>query len=450
MKVPQDNLLTNHTPVSQPLATRLRPRSLDEFIGQEHLLSPGKPLRLMIEEESFHSLILIGPPGCGKTTLAEIIARKTTSAFERLNAADSGVHELRKIFQAARHRWSSLQQKTILFLDEIHRYSKSQQDALLPELEGGVIRLIAATTHNPTFSLNPPLLSRSHIFHLHPLSNENLKVILSRALQDSIAGIAPASIESQAAELLILYADGDARRLLNTLEIAAKLAGKRLTVSSESKHITVSDVQSATQRKLIQYDNQEDEHYDTISAFIKSVRGSDPDAALYWLAKMIEGGEDPRFIARRLMILAAEDIGLADPHALTLAEATAGVVERIGMPEGRIPLAQTTIYLAAAPKSNSALLAIDSALDAVRNKPIIPIPSYLRDTYSTTSKLAQQKSVYLYSHDYPQAIAPQTYGVKTGAFYQPKLSGAEAKIKERLERWEELRKALLASDESHE
>ncbi len=416
----------------------MRPRSLDEIVGQRHLLAQGKPLRRMIEQDSFLSIILFGPPGCGKTTLAEVIAASTASTFERLNAADSGLSDLRKILQSAAERWRYYKQKTILFLDEIHRYSKSQQDALLSEIECGVVKLIGATTQNPSFAINSPLISRSHVFRLEPLENEDMKILINRAIHDEKRGIGRVTIETEAIQLLIRYAEGDARRLLNALEMAYVMKSKGAD-HDPPQSISLQDVEAAVQRKALRYDHDEDEHYDTISAFIKSVRGSDPDSALYWLAKMIEGGEDPRFIARRLMILAAEDIGLADPHALTLAEAAAGVVERVGMPEGRIPLAEVTLYLATAPKSNSAILAIDAALKAVRDESTVPVPLPLRDAHYSGAKKLGHGEGYLYSHDYPEAITAQNFGIEAGRFYQPKSYGAEAKIKERLARWQAMR-----------
>jgi putative ATPase len=435
---PSSNLFSLDDRASQPLALRMRPSNLDEMVGQQHLVAEGKPLRRMIEQDRFVSIILFGPPGCGKTTLAEVIAASTASEFERLNAADSGLSDLRKILQAAEERWRYYKQKTILFLDEIHRYSKSQQDALLSELERGIVKLIGATTQNPSFAINSPLISRSHVFRLEPLENEDMKILVNRAIHDEKRGLGPIKIDSEAVRLLIRYAEGDARKLLNALEMASIMRTESNDQDSE-KTISLQDVEGAIQRKSLRYDHDEDEHYDTISAFIKSVRGSDPDSALYWLAKMIEGGEDPRFIARRLMILAAEDIGLADPHALTLAEAAAGVVERIGMPEGRIPLAEATLYLACAPKSNSALVAIDAALDAVRNESTVAIPLALRDTHYSGAKKQGHGGGYLYSHDYPEAITAQNFGIEAGRFYQPKSYGAEVKIKERLARWQAMR-----------
>ncbi len=416
----------------------MRPRSLDEIVGQRHLLAQGKPLRRMIEQDRFLSIILFGPPGCGKTTLAEVIAASTASTFERLNAADSGLSDLRKILQSAAERWRYYKQKTILFLDEIHRYSKSQQDALLSEIECGVVKLIGATTQNPSFAINSPLISRSHVFRLEPLENEDMKILINRAIHDEKRGLGRVTIEPEAIQLLIRYAEGDARRLLNALEMAYVMKSKGAG-HDPPQSISLQDVEAAVQRKALRYDHDEDEHYDTISAFIKSVRGSDPDSALYWLAKMIEGGEDPRFIARRLMILAAEDIGLADPHALTLAEAAAGVVERVGMPEGRIPLAEVTLYLATALKSNSAILAIDAALKAVRDESTVPVPLPLRDAHYSGAKKLGHGEGYLYSHDYPEAITAQNFGIEAGRFYQPKSYGAEAKIKERLARWQAMR-----------
>lgn len=432
------NLFSSGDAAFLPLAARMRPRALDEVVGQRHLIAHGKPLRMMIEQDRFLSIILFGPPGCGKTTLAEVIAASTAAAFERLNAADSGLADLRKILQGAGDRWRYYKQRTLLFLDEIHRYSKSQQDALLSELERGTVKLIGATTQNPSFAINSPLISRSQVFRLEPLEKEDLKILLKRATGDDSRGLGPCTFDEEAANLLIRYAEGDARRLLNALEMAYMMSSQ-VAPDAKLPHIGLQSVEAAMQRKALRYDHDEDEHYDTISAYIKSVRGSDPDAALYWLAKMIEGGEDPRFIARRLMILAAEDVGLADPHALTLAEATAGVVERIGMPEGRIPLAHATLYLATAPKSNSVIISIDAAIHAVQNEPTVPVPIPLRDAHCGGTPKQGRGVGYLYSHDYPEAIAPQDYGIEPGRFYQPKSFGAELKIKERLDRWRSLR-----------
>ena len=347
-----------------PLAARFRPRTLDEYVGQSHLLAPGKPLRRLIEADRLASLILFGPPGVGKTSLAEVIARRTECHFERLNGVESSVADLRRVLGAASTRQKAGGRRTVLFIDEIHRFNKAQQDVLLPDVEAGSVRLIGATTHNPSFYINGPLVSRSQIFQLEPLTKEELSDLIDRALGDPERGLGRLKVEllPPARAHLIATSEGDARRVLNGLELAA------LTTPPNEKGIVLLDaatIEECVQKKRVLYDRDEDQHYDTISAFIKSVRGSDPDAALYWLAKMIEAGEDPRFIARRLVILASEDIGLADPQGLVVAVAAHHAVEFIGMPEGRIPLAEATLYLACAPKSNSSVTGISEAMSAV-------------------------------------------------------------------------------------
>jgi putative ATPase len=419
---------------SAPLAARFRPRVLEEFIGQGHLLAPGKPLRRLIEADRLTSLILFGPPGVGKTSLAEVIARRTECHFERLNGVEAAVADLRRVLTAAVTRLKVNQRRTVLFIDEIHRFNKAQQDALLPDVEAGSVRLIGATTHNPSFYINGPLVSRSQIFQLEPLCAAELS-----ALADPDRGLGRIKIDlaPEARAHLVATSEGDARRALNGLELAA------LTTPADAKGVVRIDaaaIEECVQKKRVLYDRDEDQHYDTISAFIKSVRGSDPDAALYWLAKMIEAGEDPRFIARRLVILASEDIGLADPQGLVVAIAAHHAVEFIGMPEGKIPLAEATLYLACAPKSNSAVLGIGNAVTAVQKDEAVPVPRHLRDAHYPGAKHLDHGAGYQYSHDFPGAIAPQSYGIEPGRFYQPTDHGHEAKIRARLAEWEKLRK----------
>src|SRR5450631_3834439 len=363
---------------SQPLAARMRPRNLDEYAGQSHMLAPGQLLRRAIEADRIQSLIFYGPPGTGKTSLAQIIARQTRSKFERLSGVESNVADMRRVLSAATNRLANTGQPTILFIDEIHRFNKAQQDVLLPDVESGVIRLIGATTHNPFFFVNSPLVSRSQIFELRRLSEEELFLLLQRALADPERGLGylKISADENALRHLAKISDGDARKALNALEIAALTTapGKNGVVQ-----ITLEVAEQSIQQKAVVYDGDGDAHYDTISAFIKSMRGSDPDAALYWLAKMIHAGEDPRFIARRIVICAAEDVGLADPMALVLANACLSASEFVGWPEARIPLAEATIYIATANKSNSTIVAIDAALADVKSGRTLAVPEHLRD-----------------------------------------------------------------------
>jgi putative ATPase len=423
---------------SAPLAARFRPRTLEEYVGQGHLLAPGKPLRRLIEADRLASLILFGPPGAGKTSLAEVIARRTACHFERLNGVEATVADLRRVLGAAVTRLKAQGRRTVLFIDEIHRFNKAQQDVLLPDVEAGSVRLIGATTHNPSFYINGPLVSRSQIFQLEPLSTGELSGLIDHALADPERGLGRLRVElaPEARSHLISTSEGDARRALNGLEIAA------LTTPPNEAGVIVIEaaaIEECVQKKRVLYDRDEDQHYDTISAFIKSVRGSDPDAALYWLAKMIEAGEDPRFIARRLIILASEDIGLADPQGLVVAVAAHHAVEFIGMPEGRITLAQATLYLACAAKSNTSVSGIGEALAAVQKEELVQVPRHLRDAHYPGAKKLGHGADYQYSHDFPGAIAPQRYGIEPGRFYQPTDHGYEAKIKARLAEWEKLR-----------
>jgi putative ATPase len=427
---------------AEPLAARMRPRSLEEVAGQQHILAPGKLLRRAIESDRFTSLIFYGPPGTGKTTLANVIARTTGSRFESLNGVESNVAEIRAKIDQAR-TWRELRgETTILFIDEIHRFNKAQQDVLLPHIERGVVRFIGATTHNPYFHVNSPLVSRSQIFQLEPVPVEDVVAVLGRALADPERGLGQYQIQAEPEALrhLAEKSDGDVRKALSALELAA------LTTSSEEDgavHLTLAVAEESIQRKAVVYDAHGDAHHDTISAFIKSIRGSDPDAALYWLAKMLHAGEDPRFISRRLVISASEDIGLADSNALRVALDAHHAFEFIGMPEGRIPLAHATVYLATAPKSNSAYAALGKAMDDVENGRTLAVPVHLRT--GTRKKLAaasgesEAAMKYLYAHDYEGAYIPQAYLPEGRMYYQPGEQGMEKRIKERLEFWRKSR-----------
>jgi putative ATPase len=419
----------------QPLAARMRPRDLSEFAGQAHILGPGQLLRRAIEADRLQSLIFYGPPGTGKTSLAQIIARQTRSKFERLSGVESNVADMRRVLAAAANRVENKGQSTILFIDEIHRFNKAQQDVLLPDVEAGVVRLIGATTHNPFFFVNSPLVSRSQIFELRPLSEEDLYGLLRGALRDQERGLGFMKVlaEESALKHLAKLSDGDARKALNALEIAA------LTTAPGANgviHIDLTTAEQSIQKKAVVYDD-EDAHYDTISAFIKSMRGSDPDAALYWLAKMIHAGEDPRFIARRIVIHAAEDVGLADPMALVLANAAFQAAEFIGWPEARIPLAEATIYIATAPKSNSTVMAIDSAIKDVESGRTLPVPEHLRDASYPGAKRLGHGEGYKYAHDFPEHFVAQDYLGAARHYYEPTDQGVEKKIKERLDKWRE-------------
>jgi putative ATPase len=426
--------LEKKQPLPAPLASRMRPRSLDEYLGQQHILGPGKLLRRAIEADRIQSLILYGPPGTGKTSLAQIIAGATRNRFERLSGVESNVAEMRRVLSAAVNRAQNTGQPTLLFIDEIHRFNKAQQDVLLPDVESGGVRLIGATTHNPFFFINSPLVSRSQIFELKPLSEEDLLSLLRRALADKERGLGMMKMEAQEEALrhLARVGDGDARKALNALEIAV------LTTPADEAGVRRVDLKAAEesiQKKAVVYDAGGDAHYDTISAFIKSMRGSDPDATLYWLAKMIHAGEDPRFIARRMVIAAAEDVGLADPLALLVAQSAAEAVEFIGWPEARIPLAEAALYLATAPKSNSSYLAIDAALEDVRSGATLPVPEHLRDAHYAGAKRLGHGQGYAYSHDAPGHFVAQEYLGALRHYYQPTEEGAEKAIKERVDRW---------------
>ena len=419
---------------TQPLAARMRPRSMGEIVGQEHILKADSLLPRLIASNRFGSLLFYGPPGCGKTSFAEVIARETKSRFVRVNAVLSNVAELREILAAARRRPGS---GTILFIDELHRFNKSQQDLLLPDVEEGTVRLIGATTHNPGFYVNPPLLSRSHLFRLEPLAPEQIATVLKRALGDVERGLGAhgAKADDKILAALAVLCDGDLRRALNALEVIVLSLPEKSTV-------TAQELELFARERRIRYDANEDEHFDTISAFIKSCRGGDPDAALYWLAKMLAGGEDPRFIARRLVILASEDVGLADPQALPLTVAAHHACDFIGLPEAELTLAHATLYIATAPKSNSATLALGEAHRALKEQPVQAVPLSLRDKSGAASKQAGHGKGYRYAHDFPEAISGERYLEKPLSLYTPKPVGWEAKIADRLARWSELRKNI--------
>jgi putative ATPase len=426
-----------------PLAARMRPRTLDDYAGQRHILSEGMLLRRAIEADRVQSVIFYGPPGTGKTTLAQIIANRTESRFVRLSGVESNVAEMRQVLASAANRLENTGHATLLFIDEIHRFNKAQQDVLLPDVEGGTVRLIGATTHNPFFFVNSPLVSRSQIFELQPLDGEDILKLLHRALVNGERGLGAMNIaaDEKALEHLATISDGDARKALNSLEIAA------LTTQPDADgaiQIDMAVAEACIQKKAVVYDGDGDQHYDTISAFIKSIRGSDPDAALYWLAKMIHAGEDPRFITRRLMISAAEDIGLADPMALVLSTSAHVAAEFIGWPEARIPIAEATVYLATANKSNSAYVAIDAALEEVRSGRTIPVPKHLRDAHYKGAKQLGHGDGYKYAHDYDGHFVAQDYLGVDKRFYNPTEEGVEKKIKNRVMLWRALQEKAKA------
>lgn len=414
-----------------PLAARMRPRTLEEIAGQEHLIAPGKLLRRAIESDRLGSIILYGPPGCGKTSLAEVIALLTSRHFEKTSGVLANVSILREILKTAFHRRKREGEETILFIDEIHHFNKSQQDILLPYVEEGNVILIGATTHNPFFFINSPLTSRSQIFELEPLPEKAIIALLKRALQEERGlGKMPINMDENALLHLAKVCEGDARRALNALEIAA------LTTPNNENgriHITRNITEDSIQKKAVVYDRDDDGHYDTISAFIKSVRGSDPHAAIYWLAKMLYAGEDPRFIARRLIILASEDIGNADPRGLLLAVAAKEAVEFTGMPEARIILAHAVTYLACAPKSNASYLAVEKALADVKDGKVLPVPKSLRGSnYGGAKRLGH--SGYKYAHDYEGHFVDQEYMPSSAVYYEPTRQGYEETISERMSR----------------
>jgi putative ATPase len=426
-----------------PLAVRMRPRTLDELVGQSQLRAEGSPLRQLIDGDQSMSLLLWGPPGTGKTTIASILSQQTDRRFVEVSAVSAGVKEVRAAIEAARHELVQTSRETVLFIDEVHRFTKAQQDALLPGVENRWVTLVAATTENPFFSVISPLLSRSLLLRLESLGDDDVRAVIDLALVDERGLAGALELDEDAAEHLVRLAGGDARRSLTYLEAAAGAAhAKSIT------RIDLSTAETAVDRAAVRYDRQGDQHYDVTSAFIKSVRGSDADAALHYLARMIEAGEDPRFIARRLVILASEDIGLADPTALTTAVSAAQAVQLIGMPEGRLTLAQATIALAVAPKSNAVITAINAAQSDVRAGKIGSVPPHLRDAHYAGAKNLGHGSSYTYSHDEPFGIAEQQYApdeILDATYYKPTALGAEAAVKER---WDRIRRLIRGSGAS--
>ncbi len=422
--------------LGMPLAARMRPESLADVVGQQHLLAPGKLLRRAIETDRFSSLIFYGPPGVGKTTLAYVIARQTSAYFVMLNGVESNVSEIREKIAEAKAREAMHGQRTILFVDELHRFNKAQQDVLLPHLERGTVRFIGATTENPYFAINSAMLSRSQIFPLEPVGQEDIIALLRRACRDDKQGLGHLAfeVEDDALEHIALKADGDVRKALTALEVAVLSTPPG---EDGAIRVTLAEAEESIQKKAVKYDRAGDGHYDTISAFIKSMRGSDPDAALYWLAYMLNAGEDIRFIARRLVICASEDVGLADSNALRVAMAAAQAAEMLGMPEARIPLAHATVYIATAPKSNSAYAGINAALQDVREGKTLPVPDHLATP--TRKKLARLRGVseedtnYKYAHDFgDEHFVPQAYLPEGRIYYTPTNNGMELRISERM------------------
>ena len=422
-----------HLSSAEPLSVRMQPRTLEEFVGQEHFLGPGKLLRRMIQADRLSSVIFYGPPGTGKTALASVIANVTSADFYRVNAATIGVKEIRSILQTARQLLTANGKRTVLFIDELHRFNRAQQDILLDDVENGIVILIGATTQNPFFAINSPLISRSAIFQFEPLAPEHIITLIRRALTDQDRGLGKYQVQitDEALSHLATVSDGDARRALTSLEIGV------LSQSPQANQKVVFDLDVAVesvQRKALDYDRDGDQHYDVISAFIKSMRGSDPDAAIYWLARMIDSGEDLRFIARRMVIFAAEDVGNADPHALVLATAAFHAADFVGFPEAQLPLAQAVIYLATAEKSNASAMAIWTAVEDVKNNRTVPVPRHLRDSHYQGAKKLGHGLDYKYPHDYPDADIDQTYLGIDKTYYSPTDHGHEALITKFLKR----------------
>ena len=443
---------------AQPLAARMRPRTLDEFAGQEHFLGEGKLLRRMLRADRLGSMIFYGPPGTGKTSLGEVIARQTKAKFVVLNAASAGVKELRSVLDDARNRLEARGERTILFVDELHHFNRTQQDVLLPDVEAGVVSLIAATTANPFFSLASALISRSQVFEFRPLDQSDIRKLLDRALSDRDRGLGDLGITAtdEALDFLAEVCDGDARRALTALEIGARSlvpsddSSKAKSSKTAQRVLDLDVAQESVQKKAVLYDAKGDQHYDVISAFIKSMRGSDPDAAIYWLARMLVAGEDPRYIARRIVILASEDVGNADPNALPLAVAAAEATERVGMPECRIILAQAVTYLATAPKSNASYVAINAAMEDVEQQRVIPVPMHLRDGhYRGAARLGHGKG-YQYAHDNAEGWVDQDYLGVEKRYYEPVDRGAETEIRERLDKLRERRNHGRTSDSTQQ
>jgi putative ATPase len=414
---------------AQPLAARLRPRTLDELVGQEHFLGPGKLLRRLLQADRLGSVIFYGPPGTGKTALAHVIAQHTRCRFRQLNAVASGTKEVREVLQEARAELEETGRRTILFVDELHRFNRAQQDVLLPDVEEGRVILIGATTQNPFFAINSPLVSRSQIFTFEPLTREQIKTLLQRALADKERGLGAFAVNVQEGVLDFLaeVSDGDARRALTAVEVAV------LSADKQPVELTLAVAQDSIQRKALDYDATGDAHYDVASAFIKSMRGSDPDAAIYWLARMLEAGEDPRFIARRVVICAAEDVGNADPQALVVAVAALHAAEFVGLPECQLPLAQAVTYIATAPKSNASTMAISKAREDVRSGRTLAVPDHLRDaSYRGAERLGHGQG-YQYSHNFEGGWVEQAYLPEARRYYEPVDRGYEKVLRERLE-----------------
>jgi putative ATPase len=431
---------------SLPLAARMRPRTLEEFVGQGHILGPGKLLRRMIEADRLASVIFYGPPGTGKTTLAHLIAHRTNCHFVEMNAAAVGVKEVREVLAGAQGRLGDTGQRTVLFLDEIHRFNKAQQDILLGDVELGQIILVGATTENPFFSVNSALVSRSQIFQFEPLTEAEIGSIIWAASSDKERGYGnlPLDLRPEAVAHWVRVSDGDARRALTALEIAVLSGGKREGNSDGKIVIDLEVAQESIQRKAVVYDAAGDQHYDAASALIKSMRGSDPDAAMYWLARMLHAGEDPRFIARRIAILASEDIGNADPAAVILAAAMVQIVEFVGMPEAQLTLAQAVTYMACSPKSNASTIAIGEAMEDVEHNRTVPVPRHLRDAHYPGAKELGHEG-YKYAHDYPDGYVPQEYLGVEKQYYRPTDRGKEAVFRQYLEK---LAKIRAAAEES--
>lgn len=436
-----------------PLAVRMRPRTLEEFLGQQHFLGSGKLLRRMLEADRLMSVIFYGPPGTGKTTLAQIIAAYTRSHFEERNAASVGVKEVRQVLDEAKERLANGGRRTVLFLDEIHRFNRAQQDILLGDVEDGLVILIGATTENPFFAVNSALVSRSQIFQFAPLGEQDIRELVVRAAVDEERGLGKfgVTVDDDALQFLAVASDGDARRALTALEIGvlsqlAEGSGQRAAGESAAGgqspaaspvRITLDVAQQSMQRKAIVYDGMGDEHFDAASAFIKSMRGSDPDAAVYWVARMLEAGEDPRFIARRIAIFASEDVGNADPQAIAIAAAAYSIVEKVGMPECQLTLGQAAIYMATAPKSNASAMAIWAAMQDVREGRTLPVPKHLRDAHYSGAKRLGHGSGYKYPHDSAEGIIEQEYLGVRKTYYAPTDRGFEAEIARRLARWKQ-------------
>lgn len=426
-----DYMRSNTQEKESPLASRLRPATLDEVVGQQHIIGKDKLLYRAIQADQLGSIIFYGPPGTGKTTLAKVIAGTTSAVFRQINATVAGKKDMEEVVREAKDNLGMYGKKTILFIDEIHRFNKSQQDYLLPFVEDGTLILIGATTENPYFEVNGALLSRSRIFELKSLAKEDIKTLIYRAVSDPEKGMGSynAEIDEEAAGFLADVANGDARAALNAVELGILTTAR--DPADGKVHITLEVAQECIQKRAIRYDKDGDNHYDTISAFIKSMRGSDPDAAIYYLARMLYAGEDIKFIARRIMICASEDVGNADPQALTVAVSAAQAVERIGMPEARIILSQAVAYVASAPKSNAAVCAIGAAMEAVKNQKTMPVPAHLQDSHYRGSANLGRGAGYKYAHDYPNHYVRQQYlpdGMEGQTFYHPSRNGYEKNI----------------------